>query len=43
MSILNILPKEELHRLTTKSDIRATWMAVANLLLVAAGFAIPIW
>jgi fatty acid desaturase len=43
MSILNILTKEELRRLSTKSNIRATWMTVANLMLVAAGFAIPIW
>ncbi|NEX59463.1 fatty acid desaturase family protein [Noviherbaspirillum galbum] len=42
MHVLELIGKDELKRLSRRSDARATWIAACNFALVAAGFAIPI-
>jgi fatty acid desaturase len=41
MTILELIDRQELRRLSEKSDIQAIWMTVANFSLIAIGFALP--
>lgn len=43
MTILDLIDKHELKRLSEKSDRQAIWMTLANFALIAMGFAIPVY
>lgn len=43
MTILELIDKHELRRLSEKSDVHAIWMTTANFALIAIGFAMPIY
>lgn len=43
MTILELIDKNELKRLSKRSDIHAIWMSVSNFTLIAIGFAAPIY
>ncbi len=43
MSILDVLNKDELRELTRTSTLRASWVTVVNVGLIAAAFALPMW
>jgi fatty acid desaturase len=42
MTILELIEKHELKRLSEKSDLQAIWMTVANFALIAIGLVIPV-
>jgi fatty acid desaturase len=41
MSVLELIDREELKRLSARSDAHAAWITACNFALLAAGFALP--
>lgn len=43
MTILELIDRQELRRLSEKSNVQAIWMTISNFTLIVVGFSVPIY